>query len=287
MPEDIHARVVIEALNSRDDSLAKLIDVRSHQGTAPGSYDDTQFDLIWNRRSRLPPIYRPTAGQPNEEEFFVYDARQAWIDALIEMHGTRAINSLGPSRKLENKAIQIALAKSVGLSVPETVISNHPPDVFQLSAVHKQVIVKSLVQRSYEEPYATYLLDRSLLSDRAITAAPTIYQQYIPGELHYRTVIFGGEEFTFKYQSSLIDSRPDARMRTSRSTFSDDTAERLKAFLGAAGLKMGIFDLKLGTDGTLYFLEVNQQGQFFYLDPLSDVRLIKRFVNYLARTARS
>lgn len=48
------------------------------------------------------------------------------------------------------------------------------------------------------------------------------------------------------------------------------------------GLAMGIHDCKEGADGEWYWLEVNPQGRFLFLEPLTSLGLAGRFADFLA-----
>jgi hypothetical protein len=48
---------------------------------------------------------------------------------------------------------------------------------------------------------------------------------------------------------------------------------------------MGNIDLKITPEGECVWLEVNPQGQFLFLDALTDLQLADRFVDYLVTEA--
>lgn len=46
-------------------------------------------------------------------------------------------------------------------------------------------------------------------------------------------------------------------------------------------LEMGIFDFKRNKRGELYFLEVNQQGQFAFMDVIANTRCLEMTLEHL------
>jgi hypothetical protein len=46
-------------------------------------------------------------------------------------------------------------------------------------------------------------------------------------------------------------------------------------------LKMGIFDLKVNVNGEIFWLEVNPQGQFLFLEGLTGIDLTTPFRDFL------
>jgi len=57
---------------------------------------------------------------------------------------------------------------------------------------------------------------------------------------------------------------------------------QLRAVTHALGLRMGVFDLKVRPDGHPIFLEVNPQGQFLFVEGMSDMPLTQAFCRFLA-----
>jgi hypothetical protein len=52
-------------------------------------------------------------------------------------------------------------------------------------------------------------------------------------------------------------------------------------------LRMGVFDLKLTPGGELVWLEINPQGQFLFIEGLSELKLTDLLADFLAREART
>lgn len=50
-----------------------------------------------------------------------------------------------------------------------------------------------------------------------------------------------------------------------------DTVEGLGTMMNRLGLRMGIFDMKITPRGELFWLEVNPQGQFLFLEGLGEI----------------
>ncbi len=62
---------------------------------------------------------------------------------------------------------------------------------------------------------------------------------------------------------------------------SDALRRRVRDVLDALELEMGIIDIKLTPEDEPVWLEVNPQGQFLFLDALTDLHLTDRFADYL------
>jgi hypothetical protein len=51
--------------------------------------------------------------------------------------------------------------------------------------------------------------------------------------------------------------------------------------MGTLGLSFGVLDLRVGLDGEYYFLEVNPQGQFAYLEIKTGLPIFTSLANLL------
>ena len=61
----------------------------------------------------------------------------------------------------------------------------------------------------------------------------------------------------------------------------DDLRVLILDVLRRLNLKMGIMDLKLDEHGTPVWLEINQQGQFLFVEGISGLKLASAFAEFL------
>ena len=55
----------------------------------------------------------------------------------------------------------------------------------------------------------------------------------------------------------------------------------VRGVLDKLGLAMGVIDIKEDPNGELVWLEVNPQGQFLFLEPLTGLKLTNHFADFL------
>ncbi|MFZ0505160.1 MAG: hypothetical protein WAM44_15680, partial [Chthoniobacterales bacterium] len=55
----------------------------------------------------------------------------------------------------------------------------------------------------------------------------------------------------------------------------------VRKVLDKLGLAMGVIDIKEDPDSELVWLEVNPQGQFLFLEPLTGLKLTDHFAEFL------
>jgi hypothetical protein len=84
-----------------------------------------------------------------------------------------------------------------------------------------------------------------------------------------------------------VDWRPDLNVSISPWPVPESVHHRVRTVIEQLGLEMGIVDIKITPSGELVWLEVNPQGQFLFLEPISKIPFIDQFSEYLIEEARS
>ncbi|HZR46167.1 MAG TPA: hypothetical protein VFA47_05665 [Candidatus Manganitrophaceae bacterium] len=213
------------------------------------------------------------------------DCRATFAGIMLnEFHGVW-INHPDASRNAENKLWQLRAAREAGLRVPRTLISQDPSRIREFCrSLDNQVIVKT-VSGTFKAPLSPGKVDEALLaSDASLRLSPAIYQEQVPGNRHLRIQVFGED-----IHAALITcDQLDWRFHLNKSTvepysLSPDFESRIHAVMRLLGLRMGIFDFKLTPEGEPVWFDVNPQGQFLFIEGLSEVKLTNLFADFLAK----
>ena len=78
-----------------------------------------------------------------------------------------------------------------------------------------------------------------------------------------------------------MDSRLDLDVQVTPYDVPPTVRSSLVQLMTALGLKFATIDLKEAWDGTLYFLELNPQGQFLYVEILTGLAIAAAMARYL------
>ena len=145
--------------------------------------------LIWWRRCRGLPEVPDTVRDPRMRELVVKDCLSALRGTLLAAFTGTWISDPYATERAQNKLLQLRVARSVGLTVPRTLVSNDPDRIREfVRAQGGTVVAKTLTG-----PFGTALeagrvrLD-SLTDDDELRLALTIYQEEIAGEDHLRVM---------------------------------------------------------------------------------------------------
>jgi glutathione synthase/RimK-type ligase-like ATP-grasp enzyme len=171
----------------------------------------------------------------------------------------------------QRKIRQLQLARRVGLSVPETLVTNQPDAARQFIETHGvgQVVRKAFRNIS-QAPRETHLLreeDLPLLD--SVRYTPVIFQRFVPADLDLRVTVIEDEIFAAAITSEsqyAADYRPGlGSAKVVPYELPPTVAENLLELMRGFGLKYGAVDFRVTPDGDHVFLEVNPVGEYLFI----------------------
>lgn len=286
---DAHANIVAAILKKRHGACVKIMHPENCQDTVSLSYgvkskgEKIIYDVTWVRRKNF--LYLTPGGTTDLDlKINVAQSNQDALDTFITRSSHRLVNPIEKAARIENKATQLGFAESSGLKAPSTLISSSYTKIMEFESEHGPLVIKSM--RSIGgAPTGTFLFDAKHMSPEACSWSHAIYQEKISGSKHLRVAVFGSKILPFLYESNHLDSRFDARSGAILIDIPESLSNGILRFMDISGLRMGVFDFKQSDAGEWYFLEVNQQGAFAYLDPLSGYPILLDFAKFIADEA--
>jgi hypothetical protein len=258
-----------------------------------GQVDVSQLDLVWWRR---PGGFSLDGSEtknplgvtdPAAIEVILNDCRASFQGIMLTAFQGVWISPIAASRNMENKLLQLQLAQQVGLTVPATLVSQNPALIRQFCTERDlQVVIKPLAGVSHVAISTAPVSAALLQADRSLQLSPAIYQEMLVGQRHLRIHAFGSDFHTALITCETLDWRYDLSNSTVEAYhLPPQTESQLREFMRLADLRMGIFDMKLGTNDEPIWLEVNPQGQFLFVEGLSDLKLADTFADFLFNAA--
>jgi glutathione synthase/RimK-type ligase-like ATP-grasp enzyme len=271
---------------------------------------------IWWRRPGPPTL-------PSEltdyERGFVRDEVREGLTGLWESieHECFWVSFPAAIKKAEHKMSQLSLATRLGLQVPQTLVSNDPDRVRSFyERCHQEMIYKTLystvpnpqfyvsaqgmseqIRSGFPKAqfvYTTRIGEEQLALLETIRTAPGIFQEYIPKQVELRATVIGDELFTAELHSQLHEeTRTDFRHYEVETpilphTLPAEIAEQCLALTRASGLNYSTSDFILTPDGRYVFLEMNPNGQSFWVqDHVPELKLKEALAACLIRGSNS
>jgi len=246
----------------------------------------TEIKSIWYRRPKEPQINENILGTDNRQF-----TNREWQNAYEGLFKTLNIKIVNPvhTRYVVDKPLQLCLAKKFGFNVPETLITNSKEDVINLyNKYNGQVIHKSLTSTTKTFVQTKLFSEKDFQFLDNLIFCPAIFQQLINGKYDYRVTVIGNKVFTARISTyenpGLVDSRLDLNLKYVPYNFSKPINDRIVNLLRELNLEFATLDFKLSANKELYFLEINPQGQFIYIQLLTGLQLVKEMASFLINT---
>jgi glutathione synthase/RimK-type ligase-like ATP-grasp enzyme len=249
---------------------------------------------VWNRRPQAP---KPKPGLPEDQAFLAGEWRsfhENLIATALQWAPSFWVNAPAAARNAENKLLQLVAARKVGLAFPETVMGNDTEAVRRL-AQRGRIVFKAFRPYAWQEnggrSTVTTILDSGNLPDaQVIELCPGIYQHYVEKVADIRVTVAGSRLLAAKLQKRSGDAYIDWRTHVFEQDFLAEQVtlpaaleQRIHALMASLGLVFGCLDFVIDSNGVHHFLEINQAGQFLFLeDLLPDIGILRMMASFLA-----
>jgi glutathione synthase/RimK-type ligase-like ATP-grasp enzyme len=244
--------------------------------------------LIWLRRIRANQTLKQSLSQEEGYEIVNNDCRGALSGYLATKFKGKWISHPEATFRASDKIYQQEVARLCGFRVPKTAIAQCASDVAKFFEMcGGKIIVKTIV--GVNEPFleTRSIADPATFSEEAYNASPAIYQEYIEGSKHLRLLNMKSKSLCGLIETDKLDWRPDLNVNILSWPVPNTVHDRVRKVIEQLGLEMGIVDIKITPSGELVWLEVNPQGQFIFLEPITRIPFIDEFSKYLIDEAKA
>jgi glutathione synthase/RimK-type ligase-like ATP-grasp enzyme len=218
---------------------------------------------------------------PGIYDFCLRETRSALLGSILALNG-RVMSRPECVWAAEYKPNQLAAAHAIGLRIPATVITNDPNQIraafdrFGRKMVAKPVRTGFVDMGSEQRAIFTNVVSEEDLADLgSARMSPTIFQQHIPKKCDVRVTVVGRKTFVAEIDSQSDEAAKIDWRRTSNPNLPHRRArlpaileDRILALMDRLGLSFGALDFVLTQDDEYYFLEVNPNGQWLWLDDM-------------------
>ncbi|MCF5806075.1 hypothetical protein [Pseudomonas tremae] len=206
------------------------------------------------------------------------------------------LNSPNAIFAAEDKPLQLMLAHELGFNVPPVMITN------DISSVRAITDASQAVCKPLRQAVLTGETERVIFTSRignleevkaeSIALAPFIVQKEIVKKYDVRVTVVGHQIFATaiwsqEHAETEVDwrqgSRPD--LRHEKITLEPIVQQQCLALLVNLGLRYGAIDFVCDREGTLWFLEINPNGQWAWIENLTGYPIASAIVDELTGTS--
>lgn len=199
----------------------------------------------------------------------------------VEFEDANWVSDFYAINRASNKTLQYREASRLGFNVPETVLTSSGEAAHRFINDHSATVVKTLshLYPRQDDGSPQMFLTRRIDSEanlNGLNLAPAVFQEAVEVNRELRVTVVGDEVFVAAIDNTDEDVR-DWRVGhfTGNSTFeafddcSDEIKQKCLSLTKQLGLQYGAIDLILDKRGEAWFLEINPNGQWGFVEELT------------------
>ncbi len=254
--------------------------------------DLSRISGVYFRRPELPIIDDTAISQG--ERIFIHKEYHALLDGLYRiLDPCFWVSRVECIRQAENKIYQLLLSQKLGFAIPPSVVTSDPVVAKSFLASHGEVIVKplksGLIQDTPRERVVFTSKIQELDSSR-IPGHPNYFQKQINKRCDLRITVVGNKLFPAEIHSqdvedSIIDWRKGSEhVKYGKHILPTEIESKCLDLVRALGLEFAAIDMILDREGNYYFLEINPNGQWAWLEKSLDFDISGAIVDLMCRS---
>ncbi|MFB7299855.1 ATP-grasp ribosomal peptide maturase [Streptomyces rubiginosohelvolus] len=226
--------------------------------------------------------------EPDDARFAAAQTRYGLGGTLYALDGPLWVNHPLRNAAADYKPAQLAIAQRLGLTVPSTLVTNDPDEARSFIGDHEQVIFKTLRWTPYRRGgvpvtgWADPVMAAEI--DERVAVVPHLFQAVVNKVADLRVLVVGREVFAVRIESGMLDWRKDYSALSYRVVNLPARVEdALLAYLDHFGLASGSFDFAVDEAGGLWWLELNPNGQWGWLEESTGLAMSAAFAELLTQ----
>ena len=207
--------------------------------------------------------------------------------------------SLERARK---KVYQLKVARELGFDIPDTIITNSPSTAKQFIDSQKgKAVFKPLESGFLDYGDKNYIVPATIMTDshkgqlELVRKLPSLFQSFVEKQYDVRVTIVGSEVFAVRIDSQAraetsVDWRHPNHVGQLPHTLIElplAVQDKCVAMIDILGLQFAAFDFAVDLNERYVFLEVNPNGQWYWLEHLTGVPISVSIGDTLASCGES
>ena len=222
------------------------------------------------------------------EEYQQFCHRESYsiVEGIVESFEGTCLSKPSIMRRSGNKVFQAKIVRQVGFLIPDYLITNSHKslDFFYKNKSIVKPLSTGMIERKDEKEIVQTNVFKHDIDLSALKYSPVYFQKYIPKDYECRATFVGDKEFSVKIES---ENDVDWRKRGNKIDYSECTLpnnvhKKCLQFMKYCNMEFGCFDF-IVNDDTWYFLEMNVNGQWAWLEFEAKLNISKAIVEHLRK----
>ncbi|HSX05696.1 MAG TPA: hypothetical protein VLF69_04465 [Candidatus Saccharimonadales bacterium] len=261
----------------------------------------TSVKSVWYRK---PKIYPEQIQVPPEYKKYALSAMRIHADAMLSLFPDAFwLSDYYAILRASSKPWQQIVAHRLGFHIPDTTATSDAQRAKQFLAAHNRTVVKTQAAHmpvfgTEVRTFPTTLVQEGETVDmKGLHLSPAIFQQAIDFAYELRVSVVGDKVFTGRIVDHHAKDMP-AAMRDWRINHLYEAAKfeaydlppalarQCVSLVKELGLRFGAIDLIVDKKGKVWFLEINPNGQWAFIEDDTDLPIGKAIADLLAGGGR-
>lgn len=260
-------------------------------------YEPAAFSHLWYRR---PEKLRDERFNDNPEGRYVLSEwAEAFEGFFAHVERRRWMNHPAGNAAASHKLEQLTVAAKIGFTIPDTLVTQVPEELQAFYERHGGFVVVKPMATAYIAREAgendsliyTNRVGREQLDNlHDLANCPTFFQQLVSKECDVRITVVDAHIHAVRLLASedgvqRCDIRRNnmADVRYESVTLPAEVEASVRTLMGHYGLRFGAIDMVVTREGVWYFLEINPNGQWAWLDLCAGQSIADSFVESFSR----
>jgi hypothetical protein len=217
--------------------------------------------------------------EDSEQQDIAYRDAMSTVRSLFQACPAHWVNPWQAYQFHQEKPLQLRQAKRIGVTIPDTLISNDPKQITEFIQAHHQVIFKPVYGGSHTRFVTGEHLEAERLS-LALKISPVTLQEYIAGT-NIRTYVIGESVYSAEICTDAIDFRDDFQAEIIPIKTPAEILQQSQAIANAFNLEWTAIDWRRKTTGEYVFLEANPSPMFLYFEQQTGFPITQKLIELL------
>lgn len=282
------SHVAIDADSYGEDKILWQTHVASELGEVTNSVTG-----VYNTMYRHAGTFSVSNIQAMYQQFAIQELHDTLLGSLSGISPSLWMNFPSAVYNADLKLLQLRTAQSVGFEVPETIVTNSSVELHRFWDKNKGVITKAVKVGRVVSSGAkhTVLFTNRVTANHLEKATshmnpPVLFQQEITKKQELRVVVVDEEVFACSVgdaSENVVDWRKHKKATEMSKSYQlpTDIMGMCKKMLKMLNLRFAVFDIIEDVDGKFYFLELNQQGGWGWMETKLGMPISETIVKHL------
>jgi glutathione synthase/RimK-type ligase-like ATP-grasp enzyme len=245
--------------------------------TLPDGHDIALSDIKSVYWRTINKIKLPETNQ--EATFLANRDCMSTLRTLFRGTPARWVNSWENFEHHKEKPLQLATAHQLGITIPESLISNNAQQIIEFVGRLGKAIYKPVYGGAHTDFVSPQMLQLERLK-KVLAISPVTIQAFIEGT-NIRTYVIGDKIFSAEIRSGAVDFRQDSNHELIPMDLPEEITRQSFAVTQAFDMQWTAIDWRRDNSGVYHFLEANPSPMFIHFERVTGLPITQTLVELM------